>query len=138
MDDIVFNKNLFNKVYWHLKEAFENILIRFIWIYGGSSASKTFSVVQYLIIDMLQGNDNNALVLRKFHVDIKDSIYADFKNIINGWNLQDYFIIQQDFIKCKTGSYVRFRGLDDSEKVKGISGFKRIILEEISQFDEVD
>ena len=42
------------------------------------------------------------------------------------------------FRSCNIGSYVRFRGLDDSEKVKGISNFKRIILEEISQFDEVD
>jgi hypothetical protein len=28
--------------------------------------------------------------------------------------------------------------LDDSEKIKGITNFKRVILEEISQFDEVD
>ena len=33
---------------------------------------------------------------------------------------------------------MRFRGLDDSEKVKGISNFKRVILEEVSQFNEVD
>ena len=31
-----------------------------------------------------------------------------------------------------------FRGLDDSEKIKGLSNFKRIVLEEVSQFDEVD
>jgi len=135
---IIFSRRLFNKIYWEIENAFQNTLIRFVWIFGGSSASKTFSVVQFLIKDMLAGENNNALILRKFHVDIKDSIYADFKNIIADWKLQDYFIIQQDFIKCRTGSYVRFRGLDDSEKVKGISGFKRIVLEEISQFDEVD
>ena len=47
-------------------------------------------------------------------------------------------LIQQNFIKCKTGAYIRFRGLDDSEKVKGITSFKKVILEEISQFDEED
>lgn len=136
--EINFNPDLFNNVFWHLKEAFNNTLIRFIWLFGGSSASKTYSVVQLQVIKMLEGPDENALVLRKYATDIRDSIYSDFKNIIIEWGLEDLFIMQQNYIKCKTGSYVRFRGLDDSEKVKGISNFKRVILEEISQFDEVD
>jgi len=136
---IDFNPELFNNVYWHLLKAFKNQLVRFIWLYGGSSASKTYSVVQLQIILMLEGEHENALILRKYAVDIKDSIYADFKNIISDWGLQDLFIIQQNYIACKhTGSYVRFRGLDDSEKIKGITGFKRVILEEVSQFDEID
>lgn len=134
-----FNPELFNNVYWHLLRAFDNILIRYIWLFGGSSASKTFSVVQLQIIKMLEGKDENALILRKYAVDIKDSIFADFETIIADWNLKGYFIVQRNYIRCiATGSYVRFRGLDDSEKIKGISGFKRVILEEISQFDEVD
>lgn len=137
--NINFNPALFNNVYWHLLKAFSNKLIRYIWLYGGSSASKTYSVVQLQIILMLSGADENALILRKYAVDIKDSIFADFKNIIAEWELTDYFIIQQNYIECTlTGSYVRFRGLDDSEKIKGITGFKRVILEEISQFDEID
>jgi PBSX family phage terminase large subunit len=136
---IDFNPDLFNNVYWHLLKAFKNDLIRFIWLYGGSSASKTYSVCQLQIILMLQGKDENALVLRKYSTDIKDSIYADFKGIIADWGLNDFFVCQQHYIYCKTtGSYIRFRGLDDSEKVKGITGFKRVILEEVSQFDEVD
>lgn len=136
--DIKFNPKLFNNLYWHLEDAFNNLSLRYIWAYGGSSASKTFSVVQLTIKQMLEAKDNNSLMLRKYHVDIKDSIYADFKNIISAWGLGEYFVIQQDFIRCITGSYVRFRGLDDSEKVKGISGFKRVILEEVSQFDLED
>lgn len=136
---IDFNPDLFNNVFWHLRDAFSNLLIRFIWVYGGSSASKTFSVVQLTVIEMLEGSDNNSLVLRKFTTDIRDSIYSDFKNVIIDWGLQDEFIIQQNYVACKsTGSYCRFRGLDDSEKIKGISNFKRVILEEVNQFDEVD
>jgi len=137
--DFDFNPNLFNNVYWHLRKAFNNTLIRFIWCYGGSSASKTYSVVQLLIIKMLEGKNENALVLRKYAVDIKDSIYSDFTSIIDDWGLRKHFIIQQNFIQCKlTGSYVRFRGLDDSEKIKGITKFKRVVLEEISQFEQAD
>ena len=134
-----FNEELFNSVYWILDKLFSNTAIRYIWLYGGSSASKTYSVVQWQVIAMLHNSEENALVLRKISTDIKDSIYADFKNMISEWGLSSYFIIQTNFIKCTlTGSYVRFRGLDDAEKVKGISGFKKVIMEEVSQFDEVD
>lgn len=136
---IDFNPEIFNNIYWHLLKAFNSSLIRFIWVYGGSSASKTYSVVQLLIVKMLEGPDENALVLRKYAVDIKDSIYSDFKSIITDWGLSDYFVMQQNFICCTlTGSYIRFRGLDDSEKIKGIANFKRVVLEEISQFEETD
>lgn len=134
-----FNPDIFNNLYWHLRDAFLNPLIRFIWCYGGSSASKTYSVVQLIIISMMENEDENTMVLRKYAVDIKDSIYSDFTGIIKGWGLEDYFVIQQNYIMCKlTGSYVRFRGLDDSEKIKGLANFKRVVLEEISQFDEND
>jgi len=137
--NISLNPKLFNNIYWHLEEAFDDLNIRYIWCYGGSSASKTYSVVQLIVKKMLSLSKENTLVLRKFHVDIKDSIYSDFKTIIGDWGLTEYFLIQTDFILCKlTGSFVRFRGLDDSEKVKGITGFRRVILEEISQFDEQD
>ena len=136
---IDFNKNLFNKIYWHILDAFNDLSIRFIWIYGGSSSSKSYSVVQRQLISMLEGKNENALILRKYSTDIKDSIYADFKNIISLWNLNEFFTLQQNYILCNaTGSFVRFRGLDDSEKVKGVSSFKRVILEEVTQFDEVD
>ena len=135
---IEFNPNLFNEVYWELENIISDSSIRFIWLMGGSSASKTFSMVQLTIKEMLCAPDYNSLVMRKFSTDIKDSIYADFKNIINEWNLNSLFEVQQNYIKCASGSYVRFRGLDDSEKVKGISGFKKVILEEVNQFDEED
>ena len=136
---IEFNPNLFNNIYWHLKKAFSNPLIRFIWCYGGSSASKTFSIVQLQVFLMLTETNQNAMIMRKVSTDIRDSIYKDFTDIISEWGLNEYFTCQQNYIICKlTGSYCRFRGLDDSEKVKGIAGFRRVILEEVNQFEHED
>ena len=133
-----FDSELFNDLYYHLEEDFDNNDIRFIFAYGGSSASKTFTVVQTLIVRILSKQENT-MILRKYGVDIKDSIYSDFTNIINDWGLSEFFKCQINYIECLlTGSYIRFRGLDDSEKIKGLTGFKRVILEEISQFDETD
>lgn len=137
--EIEFNPDLFNNIFWLLKTFFENKDVRYIWAYGGSSASKTYSAVQLIIIEMMCGSNNNHMVLRKYATDIKDSIYADFKTIISEWDLDSYFILQQNYIQCTiTGSYTRFRGLDESGKIKGLSGFKRVVLDEIDQFDEVD
>jgi len=133
------NPELFNNVYWHLDAAFSDLSVRYIWMYGGSSASKSYSFTQLQIVKMLSGAYENALILRKYAVDIRDSIFQDFKTVIADWGLSAYFTVQINFIRCNlTGSYCRFRGLDDSEKVKGISAFKRVVLEEISQFDEID
>lgn len=143
--DIDFNPELFNNLFWHLEEAINNPAIRYIFIYGGSSSSKTYTVCQLTAKNMLSAPDYNTMVMRKVSEDIKDSIYADIKGIVesNGeewtdWNLNEFFICQQNLIKCATGSYTRFRGLDDSEKVKGITNFKKIVLEELSQFDYED
>lgn len=136
--EIEIDPELFNDLYFHLEKDFQNEDVRFIFMYGGSSASKTFTFCQMCIVRMLSEKENT-MILRKYGVDIKDSIYSDFVGIINDWGLSDFFKCQINYIECLlTGSYIRFRGLDDSEKIKGLTGFKRVVLEEISQFDEVD
>lgn len=139
IQEIDFNPELFNDLYWELEKDLNNPDLRYIWLYGGSSASKTYTYCQSEIIRKLKYSDDNAMVIRKYGVDIKDSIYADFVGIINDWGLSDYFKIQINYIECLlTGSYIRFRGLDDSEKIKGLARFKRVVYEEISQGEETD
>jgi phage terminase large subunit len=137
--EIEFNEEGFNDIFYELRKDFANPDLRFVFLYGGSSSSKTYTVCQVTILDMLEGASNNTMVLRKYGSDIRDSIYSDMKGIIVDWGLSDIFDLQQNFIRCTlTGSYCRFRGLDDSEKVKGLAGFKRVVMEEISQFEEDD
>lgn len=139
IESIEFEEGTFNQIYYELDEAITDDSVRFIFVYGGSSSSKTFSYVQRTIIYMLEGEKNNSLIFRKFSTDIEGSIFQDFKNIIADWGLTEYFKIQKHYIECKlTDSYVRFKGLDDSEKIKGLSGIKKICLEEFSQFDHAD
>lgn len=136
---IDFNPELFNDIYWHIKKDLANPDIRYIFLYGGSSASKTFTYVQSDITALLENREENVMVLRKFGVDIKDSIYSDYVKIIEDWGLSQFFKCQINYIECLiTGSYIRFRGLDDSEKIKGLANFKRVVLEEMSQFEETD
>ena len=139
VESIEFEEGVFNNIYFELDEAYNDHDIRFIFMYGGSSSSKTYSYVQKTITFMLESDFNNTLIFRKYSTDIDDTIFSDFKQIISDWGLTEYFKIQKHYIECRlTGSYVVFKGLDDSEKIKGVSGFKKICLEEFNQFDFSD
>jgi len=44
----------------------------------------------------------------------------------------------ENLIRCFNGSYIRFKGLDDPEKIKGLESYQYVFCEEISEFDESD
>lgn len=118
--------------------------LRYIYLFGGSSAAKTYSLCQRLVLDCLV-HGYNTLVTRKFSSDLDDSIYADIKNIIRsspqdgGLDMGNRFEILQKKITCKdNGAYIRFRGMDEPHKIQGISQFMYVIFEEFSQYDEID
>ena len=48
IEDIEFERGIFNELYFELDEGFNNELIRFIFIYGGSSSSKSYTIAQKL------------------------------------------------------------------------------------------
>lgn len=80
--------------------------------------------------------------MRKYNVTIKDSVYTDFKNFNNnllaqsnerlGGLFSDISIIEAE-IRSKR-NMLRFRGLDKSEKLKGISAFTKVFMDEITEF----
>lgn len=118
--------------------------IRYIYLFGGSSAAKTYSLCQRIILDCLVSG-YNTLVTRKFSSDMEDSIYADIKNIIlagprdGGLDLSQHFTVLTKKITCKdNGAYIRFRGMDEPHKIQGISQFRFVVMEEFSQYDEID
>jgi hypothetical protein len=135
--EIELDNRLFNPIYWHLDDAFKNPSIRNILVYGGSSAGKTHSIAQNMVYNSIC-EDNSAIIFRKESTTIKESIYADFKKIASLMN-EDYifFTIQERSIKSNYSRFV-FSGLDDPEKVKGISQFRRVYMNELSKFDLED
>ncbi len=115
-----------------------NIYRRFIWCYGGSSSAKSYSVAQAIIIIGCLIESSDTLVFRKVSATIDETIFKDFKSIIRRLDLERFFIVQSKKIICINGSQIVFKGLDDPEKIKGISSFKRVVLEEVSEFDYAD
>lgn len=125
------SKKMFNPLYWHVLSALRNNDIRYIYIKGGSSAGKTYAISQALSIDSMQRR-YNSLVIRKIGSDIRDTVFNDFKEITSKFNKDfDIFDIGLNTIKV-FDSIMRFRGLDKPEKIKGISSYRKVFVNEVT------
>lgn len=129
-----------NPVGFYLMMFLQDLTIRFIILFGGSSSGKSYSVAQIILIFTLW-EGSNTLVMRKVGASIRDSIYQDFKTAADQLGITNLFRFS-DGVKTITclsnGARIVFKGLDDSEKIKGLSSFKRVVLDEESEFEEED
>lgn len=128
-------KKLFSKVFYQVRKA----TTRYVVVKGGSGSSKSYSVHQSELINIMTCTEGDTLVLRKHGADLLDSCYKLFNTLIDEYNLRDYFNSVYSNAKRRitylpTGRNIVLRGLDDSEKIKSIVGIKRIILEEANEF----
>lgn len=136
-EKITFDYRKFNPNFHHLKKALKDDDIRFIFLIGGSSSSKSFSVAQAILLFCLS-DGYNTRVYRKTGATIADSIYKAFKEAANSLGISKAFDYRENAIKCFNGSYITFSGLDDPEKIKGLESYQFVVCEELSDFAEAD
>ena len=112
--------------------------VRFIVMYGGSSSGKSYSAAQVIsLLTYYEGGNN--LVMRKVGASIEKTIYSDFRAALSGIeSLNGRYRFKQNSIVFNNGTKIDFSGLDDPEKIKGISQYKRVFLDELSEYDETD
>lgn len=135
---MLINHKKLNPNAFYLLKYLNDATLRFIILYGGSSSSKSFSVAQCILIQTLQDGENT-LVMRKVGASISKTIYEDYKVAASLLGITQYFKFNQNVIKCLyNGAKIDFSGLDDPEKIKGISNYKRVQLEELSEFEYAD
>lgn len=135
---MIVNHKKLNPNAFYLLKYLNDATIRFIILYGGSSSGKSFSVAQAVLIQTLQDGENT-LVMRKVGASISKTIYEDYKVAASQLGISQYFKFIQNSIKCTyNGAKIDFSGLDDPEKIKGISNYKRVQLEELSEFEFAD
>lgn len=135
---MIVNHKKLNPNAFYLLKYLNDATIRFIILYGGSSSGKSFSVAQAVLIQTLQDGENT-LVMRKVGASISKTIYEDYKVAASLLGISQYFKFIQNSIKCTyNGARIDFSGLDDPEKIKGISNYKRVQLEELSEFEFAD
>lgn len=131
------SKQIFNDIYI---PQLDNYSTRFNVFYGGAGSGKSKFVVQKMIYKYLKYSNRTCLVIRKVGNNLRDSIFREFKTILADWQIYDQCEIRETLltIKLPNGSTFLFKGLDDSEKIKSISGIDDIVIEECTELDMQD
>ena len=129
-----------NPLGFHLLKLMQDTAIRLIILFGGSSSGKSYSVAQLILI-MTLWDGENSLIMRKVGASIGKTIYEDFKVAAKQLGIYHLFKFKDGIhqIVClSNGAKIDFGGLDDPEKIKGISNYKRLVLDEWSEFESED
>ena len=124
--NVKISKEVFNERYIpYLKSV-----IRTEIFFGGSSGGKTVFLAQRCVIDILEG-DRNYLIIRNTANTLRASVFNEIRKVIWRFNLEKLFKINKSemTITCVNKYQIYFRGLDDTEKLKGIIPEKGVITD---------
>lgn len=108
-------------------------------MYGGGSSGKSVFAAQKLITRIKTEKPHKFLALRKVGATVKDSIFAELKNVIYNEGLENEFKINKSeysFYHYPTGNEILCKGLDEPEKIKSIQGLTGMWIEEATEFKE--
>ena len=123
---IQISKKVFNEVY--IPYLFNNTRTQIF--FGGSSGGKTVSLAQRCVIDLLEGG-RNYLIIRNTAKTMRASVFNEVRKVISRFNVEKLFNVNitEMTITCVNKYQIYFRGLDDTEKLKGIIPIKGVITD---------
>ena len=111
------------------------------WLKGGRGSTKSTFISVEIILGILQDQDANAVVFRRYQNELRDSVIGQFEWTIAKMNLGHLFHVQvspMQIIYLPTGQRIIFRGADNPKKLKSINlgrGYiKYAWFEELDQF----
>lgn len=132
-------RRAFNRAYLPLLEN----KAEFLHLCGGAGSGKSRFQAQKEVL-LSYRPKRKTLIVRKVFNTLKDSCYSELKAVIYGWGLQDDFEILKNplsITNIRSGTEFIFRGFDDPEKIKSVTGVDRAWYEETTESgnkDELD
>lgn len=107
--------------------------------YGGAGSGKSYGACQKVLLKALNRR-RKVLVIRKVGATLKHSIFQLFLDLLAASGiLPASRVNRSDFqISLPNGSQLIFKGLDDPEKIKSITGITDIVIEEATELTEED
>ena len=133
---LLLHKEIFNDAYFPFLLDYSK---RYNVFYGGAGSGKSVFVAQFLIYKALR-EKRKILVLRKVGRTVKNSTFQLLVDTLVDWKIINKCKINRtDFsIELPNGSLFLCTGLDDSEKIKSITGLTDAWLEEATEFIQDD
>jgi len=130
-----FDKKWFNPLYFILNFLIKDNSIRTIFVYGGKSSAKTFSILQILGKEAaLHGK--SSIALRKESTTIEKTLKKSLFSAIDKTHLYPAFKKMDRIARCSNGSEIVLTGIDDEEKAKGVEGYHYLMPDELNTFNE--
>lgn len=118
--------------------TFDNIISsvsRVVHNIGGTRSSKSYSALQYCIVEALQ-KPIIVTIVRKTIPSLKRTIMKDFKDILSNlgiWNDNDFNVT--DRVWTYNHSTIQFISTDDAEKLRGVKS-DILFIDEANELDE--
>ena len=134
--ELEIDDSIFNRSFVKYLEDYEH---RFEVYYGGAGSGKSFFIAQKLLLKALK-EKRKLLVMRKVGSTLKDSVWQLILDTLIEWLLYDECTINKSVftIELPNDSMFLFKGMDDIEKIKSITGITDIWVEEATEFTEED
>lgn len=137
--DISKKKDLLLRIYHRLDKYAST---PYVVNYGGGGSGKSHAMAQYMV-KRLMVKKEKLLVIRKFATTLNDSVVALFLEMaLPFWGRKekrDYtYNKSSKKLTFRNGSVVIFRGLDNPEKMKSITGITMVWVEEATELTEAE
>jgi len=139
------------KVKFQATEVFNDLLsaynenIRGICLEGGSRSSKTFSIIQFIILYCQINQGKNITIARAKFTWLQASVIQDFFSILKGYGLYNEKLHSRDksnYSYVLNNNRIYFVGLDDAQRLHGLKHDLFWVNEAIEmrkdEFDQLD
>lgn len=130
------NPDAFNAwVYEHIDDYSHPLEV----YYGGAGSGKSYGAMQKMLLKSMNAR-RKVLVIRKVGATLRDSVFQLALDLLSEAGLlKGCEISRADMrIALPNGSLFLFKGLDDREKIKSITGITDMVLEEATELSEDD
>jgi len=114
---------------------------REVWLKGGRGSTKSTFISIQIVLGIIRDQDANALIMRRYQNELRDTVYGQFEWTISRMGVGDYFKFQvspMQIIYLPTGQKIVFKAADNPRKMKSINlgrGYiKYAWFEELDQF----
>ena len=112
---------------------------RLVLLKGGAGSGKSIACAQKGIYRCFTEPKHTWLVARKVSASLRDSCYREIIRLLDTYRLTQFCEIRDKEIRIPgTSARIIFKGLDDVEKIKSISGISFIWIEEATELQAVD
>jgi phage terminase large subunit len=103
---------------------------------GGTRSGKTYSILQYLIVEGLK-QQSDITIVRRTVPSLKRTVMKDFKDILTNIGIysESEFNISDRTYKFSNGTQFLFLNTDDPEKLRGVKS-DILFVDEASEVDE--